>query len=328
MRFRSCRLWAAAGAVAAVALTSLAAGCAPVVTAASAAAEKTNVVVETSPTIDSAGLYIAQMKGLFRDQGLNVTIRFTPASQLAVTSLVNGTSDIASADYVTYVRDELAGGARLRVIAEGSSLQPNYLELLGNSSERLGSLRGLRGRTIAVTAPDDISTLLVRALLAENNVKASLVNIRFGYQLLNLTRQLASGEADAAPIPQPYASEGEQAHGLQELADVDQGVTENFPLTGYAVMGAWARQHPATLAAFTRALRQGQEIADSDRATAEAAIEKYLGLNPRTAAVTALPDYPLSVNPTQLQRVVDTMVQFGLLPPAQHPFKITTMTRG
>src|SRR6201999_1923212 len=110
--------------------------------------------------------------------------------------------------------------------------------------------------------------------------------------------------------------------GLQELADVDQGVTTNFPLEGYAVTQAWARKYPRTLAAFNRALVQGQEIADTDRSAFEAAIEKYLGITPEIAAAISQPDYPLSVTPAQLQRVVDTMVEFGMLPPPDIAYKL------
>ncbi len=94
------------------------------------APEKPDITVDVFPTIDFAGLYIAQLYGLFRRQGLNVTVRFTPAGQLAVTSVLNGTSDISGTDYVTYVNNELNDNARLRIIAEGSSLQPHELEML------------------------------------------------------------------------------------------------------------------------------------------------------------------------------------------------------
>jgi NitT/TauT family transport system substrate-binding protein len=57
----------------------------------------------------------------------------------------------------------------------------------------------------------------------------------------------------------------------------------------------------------------------------ETAIEKFLGINPQAAAVIALPDYPLSVNASQLQRVPDTMLQFGLLPSQARNFKISSM---
>ena len=313
---------------AAIAVALLAAGCSTAATATPVAAppERADISVDVFPTIDFAGLYIAQTDGLFRQQGLNVTIRFAPAGQLAVSSVLNGTSDIAGTDYVTYVNNELNGNARLRIIAEASSLQPHQLEMLVSPHSRITTLAGLRSHTIGVTAPNDIDTLLVRALLAENGISADLVNIRFGFQLLNVAGQVSAGQADAAPIPEPFATEGEQQFGLQELADVDQGVTTNFPLEGYAVSQAWAQKNPRTVAAFDRALTQAQQIADTDRAAVEASAEKILGITPETAAVINLPGFPLSVVPAQLQRVVDTMVEFGMLPAKDISFKITKMT--
>ena len=327
MRFRSFRSSTAVGAAAVLAISALAAGCS-VASAGPVAGppEKTNIVVDVSPTIDSAGLFIAQMDGLFRQQGLNVTIRFAPAPQLAVSSVINGTADISSADYVTYIDNELNDNAHLRIIAEASALQPGDLALLVGPQSQIKTLSELEGQTVGVTAPGDISTLLVRALLTENGIRTKRVNIQFGFELANVAQQLDAGQANAAPIPEPFASEGEQQYGLQELADIDQGVTKNFPLDGYAVTQQWAQQNPNTLSAFVRALTQGQDIADSDRGAVETAIEKYLGIKPQTAAVIALPDYPLDVNPTQLQRVVDTMVQFSLLPSQDMSFKITNMT--
>ena len=326
VKFPSFRWKTALAAALVLAVPALAAGCSAANAGLAAAPEKTAITVDVYPTIDFAGLYIAQMDGLFAKQGLNVKIIFTPASQLAVTSVVNGTSDIAGSDYVTYIDNELNDSAHLRIAAEASSLQEHGLELLVGPHSQTRTLTGLKGHTIAVTSADDIDTLLLRALLAENDISPSSVNIEFGFQLLNISKQLDEGSASAAAIPEPFATEGEEQYGLQELADVDQGVTANFPLEGYAVTQGWARKYPRTLAAFDRALSQGQDIADTNHSAFQAAAEKYLGIQPVTAAVLNPPDFPLSVIPTQLQRVADTMVQFGMLPQKDASFKITTMT--
>jgi NitT/TauT family transport system substrate-binding protein len=288
--------------------------------------EKTNIVVEDYPTVDSAGLYIAEQEGLFKQQGLNVTIQFAPASELTVNSAVNGTADIAISDYVTYIDDELLQGDKLRIVAEASTLQPNDMVILTPAGSQVKTLPELEGHTVAVQNVGNMSTLLIRAVLSEDGIRTRDVNIQQGFTLLNVAQQLAEGQAAAAPIPEPFASEGEQQYGLQELADIDEGGTKNFPLEGYAVTQAWAAKYPNTLAAFLRALNEGQEIADSDRAAAETALEKFLGISASTASVVALPDYPLSVSDSQLQRVVDTMVQFSLLPSSDLSFKMSNMT--
>ena len=112
---------------------------------------------------------------------------------------------------------------------------------------------------------------------------------------------------------------------MQSLADLDQGATLNFPIQGFAVTQSWAEQNPNTLRAFVAALAEGQEVADTDR-SGRAATEKFLRCPPMTAAVMALPNFPLSVDPQQLQRVVDGMIQFGFVPAADASFRISSMT--
>ncbi len=93
----------------AAAVTMLAAGCSSGSGngAAKLPLEKTSIVVDAFPAIDSAGLYIAQMDGLFAAQGLNVTIvpagKVPPSTQDLINGQVKGTYDITAGDYVTYI---------------------------------------------------------------------------------------------------------------------------------------------------------------------------------------------------------------------------------
>ena len=76
------------------------------------------------------------------------------------------------------------------------------------------------------------------------------------------------------------------------------------------------------LAAFYQALEEGQQIADTNRAAVEAAMEALpvkpvpLAVSNSTAALMSLDQYPVSTGPVgtvdkiQLQRVVDVMQEF------------------
>jgi NitT/TauT family transport system substrate-binding protein len=327
MTFWSIRLSSAITSVAIAATATLIEGCsggqgpAPAVQL-----EKASITVGDFPTIDSAGLYIAEMDGLFHDQGLNVTVKFAPTSQSAVAGQEAGIYDVSSADYVTYIDSELKASDRLRIIAEASVLRPNQLELLVASHSQINLISELRGKTISVAAPNDIATLLVDSLLSEHGISSSQVRFKPGVPLPVAGADVDKGLAAAAPIPEPFVSVDEQNYGLKELADLNQGATENFPIQGYAVTSAWAKKYPRTLRAFVTAITRGQQIADTNRGAVERAVEKFLRISPETAALIALPEFPLAVDTTQLQRVLDTMVQFGLLPTKDSSFKMATMT--
>ena len=131
----------------------------------------------------------------------------------------------------------------------------------------------------------------------------------------------------ASFAPEPFVSGGEAAKGLEELADLDQGATQDFPIQGYAVTAKWAKQNPNTLKAFTIALSQGQQIADTDRAAVENVLAKYLNIDKQAAAFISLPTFPLGVDAARLQRVVSAMKRFGLLPKSTN-FQVTSMMTG
>jgi len=232
--------------VSAAAVTMLATGCSSGGSGGGAPQfkpEKTNIVVDAFPAIDSAGLYMAQDQGLFAAQGLHVTIvpvkTPPPSTQDLVNGQIHGQYDITAGDYVTYIKDQLgidAPQANLRIIAESSFLQPNVLTLLTKGGSEISSVGQLKNKVVSVNAQNDIGTLLVDSLLIAHGlrpVQVHYANVPFPAVAPTLTNPTTSVSASFAP--EPFASLGEEQAGLQELADLDQGATQDFPIQGYAV---------------------------------------------------------------------------------------------
>lgn len=325
----------------AVAVTMLAAGCSSGGSGGGSPRlqlEKTDIVVNAFPAIDSAGLYIAQDEGLFAAQGLHVTIVPVPkngpppSTQNLVDGQVKGQFDITAGDYVTYFEDQLGYGAPkadLRIIAESSFLQPNVLTLLVKGGSPISQVSQLKGKVVSVNAPNDIGTLLVDSLLVSHGLKPQQIhyNTNVPFPAVVPTLTAPNSPVAASFAPEPFVSGGEAAKGLEELADLDQGATQDFPIQGYAVTTKWAKQNPNTLKAFTMALSQGQEIADTDRAAVERVLAKYLNVDKQSAAFISLPAFPLGVDAVRLQRVVSAMKRFGLLPKRTN-FQVTSMITG
>jgi NitT/TauT family transport system substrate-binding protein len=325
---------------AAAAVTMLAAGCSSGGSGSGTTGlklEKTNIVVNAFPAIDSAGLYIAKDQGLFAAQGLNVTIVPVPqgpppSTQDLINGQVAGKWDITAGDYVTYIEDQLgAAGAPqhdLRIVAESSFLQPNVLTVLVKGGSPISQVSQLKGKTVSVNATNDIGTLLIDSLLVSHGLTPRQIHYaNLPFPAVAQTLAEARTPIVAAFAPEPFVSSGEAQFGVQELADLDQGSTQDFPIQGYAVTADWAKKYPNTLKAFTTALSQGQQIADTDRASTEAAIEKYLGIPKQAAAFISLPAFPLGIDAVRLQRVVGAMSRFNLLP-NNISFKITSMVTG
>jgi NitT/TauT family transport system substrate-binding protein len=295
--------------------------------------EKPNLNVAVVPSLDSAGFFVALYQGLFKAEGLNVT--FTPAtsSDDVISAQVKGTYDITGGNYVSYIQAEQAGRANLDIFAEASVMDPGAQGVYTMPGSHIKTLADLEGKTVAINAPDNILYLLAASVLAEHGVDPGKVHFVTSYSFPQMPAALKSGAIDAAVLPEPFASAAEQTDGAVPLVDLNQGATASFPVAGYVVTKQWAKANPHTLAAFYKALEQGQQIADSNRSAVEQAMEELpmkpvpLGVSKETAAVMALDSYPFttgpvgSVDPVRLQRVVDVMQQFL----AFGKFNITTM---
>ncbi len=311
---------------------ALAAGCSGGAGAASSGIEKPNLNVAVVPALDSAGFFVALNEGLFKAQGLNVT--FTPAtsSETVVAGQVQGEYDITGGNYVSYIQAQQSGQANLDIFAEGSVMGPGAQAIYTMPGSPVQTLAGLENHTIAINAPKDILYLLTASVLAEHGIPiktVSFANVAFA----DMVPDMQSGAISAAVMPEPFASDAEQTQGAVPLADLNQGATTAFPVEGYVVTKQWAAKYPHTLAAFYKALEEGQQIADTSRAAVEAAMENApapYGVSKQTAAVMALDNYPVSTGPVgsvdkaRLQRVVDVMQQFIGFP----SFNINSMLMG
>ncbi len=54
-------------------------------------------------------------------------------------------------------------------------------------------------------------------------------------------------------------------------------------------------------------------------------MEQYTDVPPVVAGTMALDSYPLEINVPQLQRVADSMYEFGLTPGAKAPYQVAVM---
>jgi NitT/TauT family transport system substrate-binding protein len=304
--------------VTAVAL-GLAAGCSNAGGPGNAARpEKPVLNVAVVPAVDSAGFFVALDRGLFKAQGL--TVNFTPvsSSETAIADQVSGAYDITGGNYVSYIQAQQRHEADLDIFAEGSVMEPGTQGIYTLPDSLVTTLADLRGQTVAINAPDNILFLLTASVLAEHGVSPESVHFA-SIPFPEMPDELKSAAVNAAVMPEPFASAAEEAQGGVPLADLDQGATMSFPIEGYVVTKKWAAQHPRTLAAFYRALEQGQRIADVSRAAVEQAMVDMpapFGVSAETAAVMALDSYPVSTGPAgtvdkvRLQRVVDVMRRF------------------
>jgi NitT/TauT family transport system substrate-binding protein len=325
-----------AGAVAGIVIAGALAGCSSSggpLDAAASPLEQRAITVDAVPAAEEGGLFVAQAQGFFAQSGLTVKINSITSAESGIPDLQSGRAQLVAGNYVPFIMAQQAGSfdrkpVSLRIIAAGSEIQQGSEALYVMPHSRFQTLAELARAhaRIGLGAADDAGGVLVGALLAQagyrlGDIRQVITAAGFG----GLSGLLLSGRIDAAWLPQPLGETAEQRYGALPLADFDQGSLQDFPLAGYLGSTQWVRANPGTVAVFLRALHEGQELADTDRAAVESAMEQYTGVPPVIADTMAIDGYPLEMDVPQLQRVADAMYSCGLTPGARAPYQVARM---
>lgn len=310
-RRRSWRRVLAAVTVAGAAVTAAACG-GPDGPARPAGPEKPDLVVAVVPAEANAGLYIAQAEGLFTKVGLHVTIRPVVSAAAVIPSMLSGSVDVDGGGYVSYIAADAAGITSMRILAAGFALGPHVNEIITAADAPIRTLGDLKGKTIAVNQLGGVGADLVYSALASYGITPTQVRL-VAMAFPEMPAELAAGKIAAAYETEPFVTEAVKKYGFQELADLDSGSTEDFPLTGYAALASWVARYPRTAAAFTGAIEQGNAIASTNLAVLQQVLARDLRLSSNIAGVMATGTFPTSANPVQIQRAADLMLQYGQL---------------
>lgn len=275
--------------------------------------EKTNLRIAAVPAMDSAGLYIAQQRGFFAQEGLHVTILPAISSADVIKQQLQGQWDITAGAYPSYIlADEQNKKANLKVLVAGSTMAPNVQEVVVPAGSHITKMSQLVGKTITLNALNNIGQLLVTSMLNDSAVPNAKVH--FNVQSFPaMGPLLAQHKLTAAWLPEPFISEYEEKYGVEPLADANQGAAENLPIEGYVVTQSWLNKYPHTAEAFKIAMEKAQAVAASNLNAVQKAMTSFAGVPQLSASVLPSPGFPTDTQAGPLQRVVTLMVNFGLM---------------
>ncbi|MFD8570332.1 ABC transporter substrate-binding protein [Streptomyces sp. NPDC059639] len=298
------------------ALALLAAGCGDG-DAKSSGDDDRHLTVAALPLTDSAALYIARDRGLFKKEGLDVRIQAVQQSIQALPALSKGQVDvIASANYVTFLQAYEKGTLDVRILAEGVRTAPHMMDVLVPKDSAITSAADLKGRTVAVNILNNIQSLTLNAILDEQGAGRPVYRqIAFP----QMGPALEKGQVDAVHAVEPFDSAVQSDLKARVLVDGGAAPVQSLPISGYVTTAAYAKKHPDTAARFRRAIEAASKIAARDPAAVRAELPKYTKVTAAQATAMGLPAYSATSDAAQLRRLTELMKKQGLLKKAVDP---------
>jgi NitT/TauT family transport system substrate-binding protein len=293
------------------------------------------ITVAAVPGIDNAPLRVAVQEGLFRQNGLNVVVRYYPSLAAEFRALTGGQAQIAAGDYTDFFYLQATGGAKLRLIADGYDAVSNSVAILTLPSSRittpqqLQSLPGGVATTLhqmiqpSTGLPFNIQTLAADQVLQNDGVSPSSVTWS-EMEPQNIIGALRSGQVKAILTTEPYILQAEEQLGAIEVVNASSGVTSGLPLSGYFSLASYQHANPSAVQAFQKALAQAQAEC-AQRGPAQGVLSHLTGMSAGESALVTLGTYPVSLNAGQVQRVATLMYDSGMI---RTPISVTSLTSG
>jgi NitT/TauT family transport system substrate-binding protein len=204
-------------------------------------------------------LTIAEQRGYFKAEGLDVTIVDFAGGARALQALVGGSADVVSGAFEHTVNMQ-AKGQRLRAFVLQGRAPQIVLGVNPKTFAGYKSVADLKGKKIGVTAPGSSTNVMVNFILAKAGLKPSDVSIIGVGAAQGAAAAMRAGQIDALSNLDPVITLLQRSGDLKIVSDT-RIVAEAERVFGgpmpagclYAAQG-FIDKHPATVQALANAL--------------------------------------------------------------------------
>lgn len=241
----------------------------PLSAAAGAAPEKPRLTVGLAGhTKTYLPLYLAR-DHTARAEGLELELVAFAGGSQAATALVSGSVDVALASLDTLI-SATGRGQRVRAFYGGF----NHADFEWLAAPGITSWEGLRGRTLAVSAPGSLTDFLTRHVLRQRGLEQEVNLVATGSPSVRW-QALRAGRVDAAVLQAPQKWQAE-AQGFARLGTQASEVGPEWPTNVMFAREEFLAAYPASVEALLRAHVRALRLARSDRPLGIAVLSRWL----------------------------------------------------
>jgi len=186
-------------------------------------------------------VFIGINKGFFAEQDLKIDLVYVQSSAQMVQQLTAGSLDITMSTGLVDPIRAIEKGSPIAIVRFESQSPPYALVAKPN----IKTLGELKGKTISLGGPKDITRIYVERMLAPSGVKPGEFDMVFAGATSARAQALLSGAVDAAILLPPFNFQA-TAQGFNELG-LTVDFTPELPFSGTVVNAGWAKSHAAIL---------------------------------------------------------------------------------
>jgi NitT/TauT family transport system substrate-binding protein len=272
------------------------------------------IQVAGPPTEDATNLYYAVKAGIPQRLGLEVEMIATSSGTAATTAVITGTYDTArtslNAVFAAFLR-----GIPVVIVAPDNvytSRAPfSLLQIAADSPYRTGA--DLNGKTIGTPALNDFNMLSTRVWVDKNG--GDWRSLKF-VEIPNsaLEAAILQHRVDAAILQTAQLSASLAAGRTKTLGDALGAIAPTFLSGVYMARREWAAAHGETLRRFNRVLNEGTAYVSAHPNETAPLVAELTKIELADVAKMSRSINATSVDPAQLQPVIDACAKYEQIP--------------
>ena len=204
-------------------------------------------------------LTVAEQKGFFKDEGLDVEIVDFAGGARALQAVVGGSADVVSGAFEHNINMQAKGQPMRAFVLQGRAPQI-VLAVSNKTMPNYKSVADLKGKKIGVTAPGSSTNIMANFVLAKNGLKPADVSFVGVGASQGAVAALRSGQIDAISNLDPVMTILARSNDIKivsdtrDVAEADKVFGGPMPAATLYAPVAFIDKNPNTVQALTNAI--------------------------------------------------------------------------
>ncbi len=203
-------------------------------------------------------LTIAEQRGYFKDEGLDVEISDFAGGSRALQAVVGGSADVCSGAFEHTISLQNKGQSFCAFVLQGRA--PQIVLAISSKLEGYKTPADLKGKKIGVTAPGSSTNMMVNFFLSKHGLKPTDVSIIGVGAAAGAVAAMRAGQIDAISNLDPVITTLERAGDIRiisdtrSLKDTEEVFGGPMPASCLYASQAFIDKNPNTVQALTNAI--------------------------------------------------------------------------
>lgn len=297
-------------------------GCSSTPSAPSTPGGPTAVTMLKGGALGFAPSWVAQEKGFFAEENIDVTLQANSAGSTADSAalLVSGDFTLVPSNIGDVANASLQGIPLQMVVSMNTVGGPddgeNSMIVKSDGPDSLvelaepGTVLGITGGEKAVLG------VLTRYAIDQAGGDSTAVQIQ-SVPFPQIADSVLNGTVAGGPLIQPFLTRAEADPGLKNIGSITSALAPNSPQVGLVATEQWVADNPTAVTGVQNAIAKAIEwMGDpANEEEFQAILAEYLSMDPASVAMlTTLPHYSATMGADATQTYLDIWTEYGALP--------------